>query len=390
MRIRRRDRRALTLVELLVIIAIIGVLLAIMLPSVRTGRESARRNSCQNNVKQLCIAIQFHHDVRRHLPMASTAPLIPVDGIQHYGAVGMASPSAESPTNWTAGQSGDGYSWLAQCLSFTEEDPFFDITRTTVSQPRTLHDAAFTPKNSATAGPYFWSIKIPLFVCPSFPGEEDVAPFGSIPSTASSKVAVGNYVALTATHYRSTPTNHLESGPPTAAGVNAGGRDCLSDPYCGNGALPFPGIAGGKVQKTGLTFQDLAAGTSKVAIITESREENLTSWYSGLASYVVAAMPPPNGADPIGVESENGAFVWSCEGVMNCDTALNKGNTKGNTSEYYQPASPHGGGPRIWGPSSRHPSVVLHGFADAHTEAISDNIDKDVYLQLVHRNNGGP
>jgi hypothetical protein len=360
-----------------------------MLPATRNSREAARRNSCLNNIKQLTIAIQYHHDIRRYLPMASTAPLVPVKGIQQYGAVGTASPSAESPTNWMAGQDGDGYSWLAQCLSFTEENPFYDLTSTTVTRWGKLRDAAFTPTSSTAASPYFWSIKIPSFVCPSFPGEEEVAPFGSIPSTAGSKVAAGNYVALAATHYRFSPSNHLESGVPTSAGANAGGQNCSGGPYCGNGALPFPGVVGGKVQKTGLTFQDLGAGTSRVAIITESREENLTSWYSGLASYVVAAMPPPNGSDPIGVEYENAVFGWSCEGVMNCDTALNKGNTKGNTSEYYQPASPHGGGPRIWGPSSRHPSVVVHGFADAHTEAISDNIDKDVYLQLVQRNDGG-
>lgn len=121
-------------------------------------------------------------------------------------------------------------------------------------------------------------------------------------------------------------------------------------------------------------------------VITESREESLTSWYSGLASYVVAAMPSPNGGDPVGKDVA-GQLIWTCDGVTNCDTALNKGDVKGNNpSKYYQPVSPHGGGARIWGPSSRHPGVVMHGYADGHVEAINDNIDKDAYLQLVQRN----
>jgi hypothetical protein len=76
-----------------------------------------------------------------------------------------------------------------------------------------------------------------------------------------------------------------------------------------------------------------------------------------------------------------------CNDVSNCDTALNKGDVKRvDTSKYYQPKSPHGGGARIWGPSSRHPGVVMHGYADGHVDAINDNIDTDAYLELVQRN----
>jgi hypothetical protein len=77
---------------------------------------------------------------------------------------------------------------------------------------------------------------------------------------------------------------------------------------------------------------------------------------------------------------------WTCSDVPNCGTALNRGNVKGNTSQFYQPASPHGAGPRIWGPSSRHPGVVIHGFADAHVQGFEDTIDSDTYIQLADRN----
>lgn len=391
----RCERRALTFIEVLVIIAIIGILIALLLPSVRTSREAARRNQCTNNMKQLCIALQNYHDTRKCLPLASTAPLVTPDGIQQFGAVGAASPTPESPTNWTAGQQGDGYSWIAQCLPFLEEVTLYEKITTAQGAPvkrfGKLADAAFAPSSNlklepeaSVVSPYFWSIKISSFVCPSFPGEEDVASFGGIPG---SRVAMSNYVALAATHYRTSPAGHLESGLPNAAGPNAGGRDCSTDAYCGNGGLPFPGIVGGRVQKVGIGYQAFDVGTSRVAIITESREETLASWYSGLASYVVAVMPPPNGADPAGsVLASSAQFIWSCNGVANCSSALNRGSAKGDAGQYYQPLSPHGGGPRIWGPSSRHPGVVMHGYADAHVEAVSDAIDSNLYLQSILRN----
>src|SRR5262245_60434469 len=57
-----------TLVALLVVIAIIGVLVALMLPAVQTARESARRTSCLNNLHQIGTAIQLYHDVQKMFP----------------------------------------------------------------------------------------------------------------------------------------------------------------------------------------------------------------------------------------------------------------------------------------------------------------------------------
>ena len=102
--------RGFTLVELLTVLAIIGVLVGLLLPAVQSARESARLSRCRNAIKQGSLALLNHHDVQKQFPRGLVCTTGTCDGV--VGGTFLGNFSARSG-EW-------GESWVIRMLPFLE------------------------------------------------------------------------------------------------------------------------------------------------------------------------------------------------------------------------------------------------------------------------------
>ena len=148
-----RSHRGFTLIELLVVIAIIAVLVAILLPAVQQAREAARRSQCQNNLKQIGIAMHSYHETLNCFP---------------YGVLNLGGYHLRE-------------TWMQQLMPYIDQAPLYNryqdwIGQWTMDVPKEIRD-----------------VVIPGMMCPSDPSGPAFGGNGGTRSGASG--FQGNYVA---------------------------------------------------------------------------------------------------------------------------------------------------------------------------------------------------
>jgi len=142
----RGHRPGFTLIELLVVVAIIGVLVALLLPAVQKVREAAARAQCENNLKQIGLALHSYEGVNKVFPQAFKPMPFP-------------DPTAP-PGTGTYGAS-----------AFTLILPF--IEQSAVYEQIDTKRAALSSNNVPPANPAYSTV-MPIYLCPSAPGNSTV------------------------------------------------------------------------------------------------------------------------------------------------------------------------------------------------------------------------
>ena len=238
---RRPAKRGFTLVELLVVIAIIGTLVALLLPAVQSARETARNNTCKNNVKQLQTALTLYDTSQRKLPGY-------VNDVLNTGG----------PKVQANGQLRDGrrVSWVLMVFPYIEQQPAWErwSTNFTPNNPDDL--TLLTNPNTTAAAP-----EIEQMQCPSDPPEIIGAPVTSYAVNAGQAWTDAS---------RGTTVAAVSSVP---IGLN--------EEYLGNGVFfdnnTNPNINSsradnreGKSFKASIGFVSAGDGTSKTVMVSEN------------------------------------------------------------------------------------------------------------------------
>ena len=256
----RQKYRAFTLIELLVVIAIIGLLVGMLLPAVQAARETANRNQCSNNLKQIGLALQAYHDVKKVFPP---------------GYVDLNNNPLLTPDN----DLGPGWGWASMILPNLEQQSLFNQIN--------FNRPAGSGVNAAVS-----LVKLPVFQCPSDPYQDPCPIYDSTFSAPIATVAHANYVGC---------AGWLECFNGATGNIVAGfGDDAIPDGVYGAGAR------GVFWRNSQTRIADVLDGTSNTILAGERSGNHAPSTWTGavpggrcpawMAAAVAPNSPPPGPA----------------------------------------------------------------------------------------------
>ncbi len=326
---RSTKRRGLTLIELIVLLAIIGILIALLLPAIQAAREAARRAQCTNNLKQIALAMHNYHDTFMSMPAAAVVKgqtaTAPVPGSPRKDGVGA------------------GFSWTVALLPFMEQMALYDMV-----------DFKSFPYDGSDQHKQIAAVQIGILQCPSYAGPK----FAQAPEYAPESQALTNYVGLGASHL---------------ASLYGTEKDPIGGKKHPNGMLA-PGFW--------VSFRDVRDGLSNTVFVAETREEKYAAWFDGTTASLVALAEETTPAFDGGGDSPYRPKA----GVR---TTLKYGDPMRPGPTFYLPAKSHSGKDDwVHGPSSLHPGIVNHAMGDGSVHAIADTIDPAMYMFLYTRAGG--
>ena len=287
-----RKNLAFTIIELLVVMAIIGMLTALLLPAVQYAREAARRIQCTNNLKQIGVAFHNHH---------ATYETLPPGGVGCRGTTLLPPDSDDLSKPRKDGKPiGKEFAWNVYLLPFLEQ--------TGVAAKLNTELWIDHPANREAV-----RTDIPVFLCPSAGNPRatpsNVArnvtrtmttPFAVIPSSGSDVFRCGR------SHYAGIQSETLsasfgETRPADAAGARTSQTKGMLI------ALP-------NVEATYRTLQDCKDGTSNTLIVTEDTDHYDGAWAS-LRNLFVQVNGMPKYADSTCATVADQRGNWGTAGI---------------------------------------------------------------------------